>query len=139
MIPIPDRPLLHAALQRDEGLRLVPYRDTVGVLTIGYGRNLEAVGISQAEADTLLDNDIDAAAIVLTEIWPAWRTASVPRQHALLNMAFNLGFRLKQFRRMWAAITTGDWALAADCAMQSKWATQVKGRAVRITQALRHG
>ena len=28
-------------LKRDEGLRLTPYQDSVGKLTIGYGRNLD--------------------------------------------------------------------------------------------------
>ena len=54
-----DRQLLRSQLERHEGLRLKPYRDTVGKLTVGYGRNLEDVGISRDEADFMLDNDID--------------------------------------------------------------------------------
>lgn len=46
-------------LKLDEGLRLKPYRDTVGKLTIGIGRNLDDVGISEAEAEYLLSNDLD--------------------------------------------------------------------------------
>ena len=41
-------------LKRDEGFRSHPYRDTVGKLTIGYGRNLDDVGISEREAEQLL-------------------------------------------------------------------------------------
>jgi lysozyme len=33
----------------DEGLRLKPYRCTAGKTSIGYGRNLDDVGISQRE------------------------------------------------------------------------------------------
>ena len=43
----------------DEGLRLRPYRDSVGKLTIGVGRNLDDVGISNDEAMVLLDHDIE--------------------------------------------------------------------------------
>ena len=41
---------LEKTLARHEGLQLKPYLDTVGKLTIGYGRNLDDVGISKGEA-----------------------------------------------------------------------------------------
>ena len=53
-----DLDALKAQLTRHEGLRLKPYRDTLGHLTIGVGRNLSEVGISEAEAIALLDADI---------------------------------------------------------------------------------
>uniref|UniRef100_UPI00398051FD glycoside hydrolase family protein n=1 Tax=Salmonella sp. s60093 TaxID=3159721 RepID=UPI00398051FD len=55
-------------LRRDEGLRLKPYRESVGVLTIGYGRNLEANGITEREAGFLLRNDILKAYRVLDDV-----------------------------------------------------------------------
>ena len=45
-------------LVRHEGLRLKPYRCTVGKLTIGIGRNLDDCWISQSEAYVMLINDI---------------------------------------------------------------------------------
>jgi lysozyme len=61
--------LLALTLQRHEGLRLRlrAYRDTVGKLTIGYGRNLDDRGISEDEAGFMLDNDID---LVVAELAP---------------------------------------------------------------------
>ena len=47
-----------AELIADEGLRLKPYTDTVGKITIGIGRNLTDVGISKEEAYALCDTDI---------------------------------------------------------------------------------
>ena len=38
-----------------------PYKDTVGKLTIGVGRNLDDVGIGEEEAEVLLRNDIKDA------------------------------------------------------------------------------
>lgn len=46
-----ERAMLKVLVKSDEGLSLKPYTDTRGKLTIGYGRNLTDVGISQAEAD----------------------------------------------------------------------------------------
>lgn len=53
-----DTQQLREQLERHEGLRLKPYKDTVGKLTIGIGRNLDDKGISRKEAFALLDNDI---------------------------------------------------------------------------------
>ncbi|EHP39407.1 lysozyme [Cupriavidus basilensis OR16] len=62
-----DRQKLLAELKRDEDLRLKPYVDTVGKTSIGIGRNLDDVGISQEEAIFLAQNDIDR-----TMPWPTW-------------------------------------------------------------------
>ena len=43
-------------LKRHEGLKLKPYKCTADKLTIGVGRNLEDVGISEEEAEMLLQN-----------------------------------------------------------------------------------
>jgi len=45
--------IVAAQLRVHEGLRLDLYRDSVGVLTIGYGRNLQDCGISRVEAELL--------------------------------------------------------------------------------------
>lgn len=46
-----DMAMLLSELSRDEGRRLKPYLDTVGKTTIGVGRNLTDVGISEDECD----------------------------------------------------------------------------------------
>ena len=45
---------LNALLIRHERLRLKPYTDTVGKLTIGVGRNLTDMGLTQDEVLLLL-------------------------------------------------------------------------------------
>ena len=50
---------LIAMLQRHEGLRLKPYKCTAGKLSIGYGRNLDDMGISEVEAMVMLRHDIE--------------------------------------------------------------------------------
>jgi lysozyme len=65
-----DVDALTADLIRDEGLKLKPYTDTVGKLTIGIGRNLTDRGISRQEALVLARNDVDAAAAELDRFAP---------------------------------------------------------------------
>lgn len=131
---------LRKQLIEHEGLRLRPYRDTVGKLTIGVGRNLDDVGITEAEALALLDNDIKRAAADLDRALPFWRELSEVRQRALLDMAFNLGItRLLGFRKMIDALQRGEYCRAAAEAMDSKWARQVGRRARNIATMIREG
>ncbi len=135
-----DLTAIKADLVRDEGLRLKPYRDSVGKLSIGVGRNLDDVGIAEAEAEILLGNDISRAMADLDRALPWWRGLSPPRQRALLNMAFNLGLpRLLGFREMLADLERGDGAGAARAAIDSRWAKQVGARAQRLAMLLAEG
>lgn len=132
--------MLRQDLIRDEGLRLKPYVDTAGKLTIGVGRNLSDRGIAHDEALLLLDNDVRAACSDLDRNVPWWRDLSEGRQRALLNMTFNLGWpRIGTFEGMLAALRSGQYVRAADEALDSAWARQVGARAARIAALLRRG
>ncbi len=122
-------------LIRDEGLRLRPYVDSVGKTTIGVGRNLDDVGISEEEARMMLNADIDRAESGLRRTFTWFLTAPEPVQRGLVNMAFNLGInRLTGFGKMLSALASKDYDLAASEALKSHWATQVGARAVRIAE-----
>lgn len=141
------RDQLRAQLKADEGTgplsggRFRPYHDTVGKLTIGFGRNLDDRGISLAEADALLDNDIDDAIRDLTARYPSWFPALDPvRQAVLVQMAFNLGIaRLSGFKRTLGAVARRDYALAAVGMLESLWAEQVGARARRLARQMETG
>lgn len=131
---------LNTMLRRDEGVKAHPYTDSVGILTIGVGRNLEDVGLRQDEIDYLLTNDIRVAMLDCKRLCDDFDALSDNRQRALINMAFNLGrSRLAGFKNMWAAIERGDFAEAASQALDSKWARQVGSRANRIADLLEKG
>ena len=127
-------------LERDEGVRLKPYLDTVGKTTIGIGRNLTDNGITAAEAKVLLQNDLFRVANELDRVAPWWRKMSQVRQNALVNMAFNLGLpRLLTFKKMMVALENGNFEIAWAEAMGSKWAAQVGERANRIADCFIKG
>lgn len=107
--------LVRSLVKRHEGLSLRPYRDTLGVLTIGYGRNLDAVGILPEEADHMLDRDLARAeASASSFAGPCWATLPVTRRAVLTDMAFQLGASgLSRFRRLRAALDAGDVQAAA--------------------------
>ena len=134
-----DDEKLREALIRDEGLRLKPYSDTVGKLTIGVGRNLTDLGISTGEAYLLLDNDVKSA-IASCNAYPWWSRLNDARQRAIVNMMFNLGpHAFSGFRDMIAALAVDDYNAASDAARSSRWYEQVGGRATRIVRIIREG
>lgn len=132
-------PVLVSMLKRHEGERLKPYTDTVGKLTIGVGRDLTDVGISEDESETLLVNDIGAVLADL-ETFEWWRGLSESRQLALADMRFNLGEDgFRQFRHMIHALAVGDWAAAANEMRNSQWKKQVGARADEDAQLVEQG
>lgn len=116
-------------LIRHEGLRLRPYKDSVGKLTIGVGRNLDDKGISEPEAMLLLSNDIGAAlADAKTLVW--FNKLDSVRQDVIVNMIFNLGLpRFVGFKNTLRAIEMANWEEAVVQMLDSKWAKQVGKRA----------
>lgn len=135
-----DRQTLTADLLLDEGLRLKPYTDTEGCLSIGVGRNLTDVGISRQEAMTLLDNDIDAAWLALSKQFTWFNALDPMRQRVLLNMCFNLGLRgLLKFPLMLEAVQIGNYHDAATEMRNSAWAREVGDRAVRLSRMMETG
>ena len=151
---------LEKLLVKHEGLELAPYYCPAGDLTIGVGRNLEAIGLSAEEwerlfdgginhlgsgitadfAMFLLENDIVRVRNELDARYEFFGTLDKTRRDVLIDMAFNLGIvRFSRFRRMIAAIERMDYKTAAIEMMDSKWATQVGPRAKRLADMMRTG
>ena len=127
-------------LERHEGLRLKPYRDTVGKLTLGIGRNLDDKGITPQEARMLLHNDIEYFKRSIEVNIGVYSRLNDCRQNVLLNMAFNLGIAgLKTFKNMLLALENSDYEEAAKQMLSSKWASQVGGRALELAGQMRTG
>jgi lysozyme len=129
-------------IKRHEGLRLAAYKDHLGYLTIGYGRLIDEArngGISEAEAEHLLHNDLAACERDLESI-PGYRDLDDVRQAALINMRFQLGGGgIRAFKKMWAALNVGDYGTAALEALDSRWAKQTPRRAAEVAEQLRTG
>lgn len=124
----------------DEGKKSKPYKDTVGKLTIGVGRNLDDVGLSDDEIQYLLDNDINRVIGDLDVALPWWSALSEERQQVLANMCFNLGItRLLAFKNTLEAMEEGRYDAAANGMMASLWYRQVGARAMRLVERMRRG
>ena len=131
---------LHNQLTRHEGLRLKPYRCTSGKLSIGIGRNLDGSGISEREAELMLENDILKLFAVLPGKIDFFNELDKVRADILVNMAFNMGVNgLLKFKKMLTAIDDGYFTRAAAEILDSKWAFQVGDRALELAEQMKTG
>lgn len=140
-------------LIEDEGIELLPYFDCCGKffrkctckpqgkLTLGVGRNIEDIGISENEAIGLELNDIKRVNSQVERAFGSWFVKlSTPRKVVVMAMTFNLGLDgVKEFKKMIKSIESGDFDSASGHMLNSKWASQVKGRAVRLAQIMKTG
>lgn len=135
-----NRERLWKQLQRHEGWRAKVYKDSEGINTIAWGRNLDQVGVTQAEGGILLNNDISDAESECKKRFSFFSDLNDIRQEVLTNMMFNLGWpRLSGFKNMIAALEEVDYELAAAEMLDSKWHTQVKSRAEELATQMRTG
>lgn len=134
--------VLKSQLRRHEGVFRFPYVDTVGVITIGIGRNLNHVGLSMDEVEYLFENDVKKAVnsarrVVGEELFDS---LSVNRKAAIANMAFNLGeCGLRKFVKFLGFIRRGDFKKASHEMLNSVWARQVGRRAIELSRMIRDG
>lgn len=127
-------------IKKHEGLRLKPYRCTAGKLSIGYGRNLDDVGITKEEAGSMLKYDIGIAACELYDKLPWVKQISPRRQGVLVEMVFNMGIsRFLQFKKMIEFCRIGEYNKASEQALDSLWAKQVGKRAETLATVLKEG
>lgn len=125
-------------LKLEEGYRAMPYKDSKGLLTVGYGLNLtipqpEAVwAAALAACVSIVEQDLQR--------YDWYQKLDPVRQSVLLDMAYNMGIGgLLHFPHMLAAIAKGDWQTAHDEMLDSQYARDVGQRAVVLSQMLLTG
>lgn len=134
------RDFVRRQLRFDEAVRRKPYRDSVGKLTIGVGRNLDDKGLSAEEIAFLLENDINDAECDARRLVHNFDELSDQRKAVVINMAFNLGYeRLARFTNTLNAVNQGRFKDAAAGMRDSLWAKQVGDRAERLAVIMENG
>tara|TARA_R100000664_G_C2726669_1_gene118434 strand:- start:299 stop:724 length:426 start_codon:yes stop_codon:yes gene_type:complete len=126
-----------------EGVKSHAYQCTAGKWTIGVGRNIDeegGLGLSNEEINVLLINDIERVKGELSTAYFWFPALDEVRQAAMIDMCFNLGLsRLRGFVKAIEAMSRQEFDNAADEFLDSRWASQVGQRAVRVTEMIRTG
>ena len=139
-----DMEKLIETLKRHEGVKNHAYKDSLGVLTIGCGRNISdskkhhGLGLSDDEIDYMLSNDIIRTIKELSSEYTWFHDLEEgARRDAIINMHFNLGkVRFASFKVAIGHMEKAAHKEAASEFLNSKWAKQVKGRALEVTDMI---
>jgi len=131
---------LTETLRRHEGVKYTLYKCTSDKWTIGVGRNLEDVGLSEEETDFLLQNDIERTVSLMDKYIPWHTDLDQVRHEALVNFVFNVGIgTTMKFKNAMAALEEHDYNTAATEMLDSNWAKQVGDRAIEVTEMIKTG
>jgi lysozyme len=135
-----DRVVIHEGEVKRRG-RHVMYKDSKGIWTLGYGRNIQERGLSDEEADYLLRHDLEDAAKDLLRNHPWVLSLNLARHEVLVEMVFNMGIdRFNTFVNMLAAAKAHDFETAAAEMLDSKWHREdVYGRAETLAMIMLNG
>ncbi len=129
---------LYNHLVVSEEKRLKPYKCKKGFLTIGIGRNLDANGISDLEAELMCLNDINKTQNELDAHLSWWRKCPENVQFVMMDMCFNLGItKFKKFTRTLDLVYAGLYERASLEMLNSSWSGQVGVRAEKLSLIMR--
>ncbi len=118
--------------------RFLPYPDSAGNLTIGYG-HLVSKGIPSEVAEMLFQCDLADAIQDVRAVFSCYDTLTRPRQLVLISMAFNLGReRMSKFVNFIDAVQRGEWDEASEELLDSRAAkVQAAGRYHQLANTMR--
>lgn len=138
-----DTHILENILKEHEGFNQFGYQDSLGWLTIGYGRCIDqkkGPGISQEEALYLLKNDINNAAISLQN-YSWYSQLDDVRKCAIVELVFNMGLRnWLGFKNTISLLSSKDYKGASEELLKSRWASQVgQNRSNNIAYRIKNG
>ena len=148
-----DHDRLLASIKLHEGYRQLPYLDSLGHWTVGYGHLLQdslqssvfkTVGglldhiTDKVQHQMWLESDM-AYAVGSASGWvgsSTWNKLSDERQEVLVEMCFQLGNRTRKFVKFRQAVIDGDWPQAVAEMRDSMWYSQTPGRVDDLAKKL---
>jgi len=134
---------LREQLKIDEGVKYEIYKDHLGYPTFGIGHLItendpehgkpDGTEISEDRVNEIFETDVAKFVSESKILFPDLDELPDVAQQVIVNMAFNMGRpRLSKFKNFIAGVNDRDWTRAAEEMMDSRWATQVGDRAIRL-------
>ncbi len=122
-------------IQKFEGIRYVPYVDSLGYLTVGIGHRLVSPNkgktrYTHEEITQLFNLDLEIAIKSAKKVYITYDKQPDNIKLILIDLAFNLGeTKLRKFEKMNRAINSGDYVTAAKELKDSRYYSQTGNRA----------
>ena len=123
-----------------EGFATVPTKNCLGELSIGFGRNLYQQGVSEYEAEWMLERDIVQLQEEVSQAFPIFNQLSEVRKLVLLNIAFTIRIAgLKAQRKLLAALCVEDFTIAANEILHTNWIPGCLDRKEELSMMMKAG
>jgi len=123
------------SLKGEEGFNGMPYEDSLGIPTIGFGIKLP---LDEDESEFLLKHRLDKKIIEISAKEPFFLELPQKAQEVIANMSYQMGVGgVLKFKKMWEALKNRDYQKASEEMLDSKWAKQTPNRANRLAEIIR--
>lgn len=137
-------------IDHEEGYRSEVYYCAEGYPTIGYGKKIgfyrqslsdfSMISLPKCAAKAWLQYDLDTLIKQVSSRFPWFKNLNQPRQDVVISMCYQLGFNgFCEFEKTIKFINLADFESASVEMLDSRWATQTKGRAERHSKVMLSG
>jgi lysozyme len=124
-------------IKHSEGYVGMPYKDSLGKPTIGYGTLLP---LTKEESELLLTHRLSEKIKELRVYEPFVSELPANVQDVISEMCYQLGVGgVLKFKKMWNALKVGNYNEASRQMMDSVWAKQTPNRAKKLSEIMAQG
>ena len=110
-------------IKKHEGFSSVPYRCTADKLTIGYGKRIKYLQVTEEQATEWLEEDLENLKYTLSGKYDWFLPAPQEVRDIVMNMNYQLGVSaFSKFKKTIKYIADKDYKMAAIEMLDSKWA-----------------
>ena len=110
-------------IKKHEGFSPVVYQCTAGYDTIGYGKRIKYLQITEEQAEEWLEEELQNLKYVLADKYDWFLPAPQEAQDIVMNMNYQLGVTaFSKFKKTIKYIKVKDYKSASTEMLDSKWA-----------------
>lgn len=127
------------SIKKHEGFSPVVYKCTAGYDTIGYGKRIKYLKVTEEQSLEWLKEDLDHLHYVLADKYDWFLPAEEEVKDIVMEMAYQLGVTaFSKFKMTIALLKNKDYEGASLEMLDSKWArNDTPGRALELSNNLR--
>jgi len=122
-------------IKESEGFCGMPYDDTLGFATIGYGTKLP---LSEEESQVILEMRLKEKIKELEKKEPFVNKLTLNAQSVISEMSYQMGVNgVLKFKKMWKHLKNFDYVSASEEMLDSRWAIQTPDRAKKLSNLMK--
>ena len=110
-------------IKKHEGFSSVVYKCTANYDTIGYGKRIKYLQVTEEQASEWLEEDLENLKYTLSDKYEWFLPSPQEVKDIVINMAYQLGVTaFSKFKKTIQYLANKDYQLASDEMLDSKWA-----------------